>query len=114
MLRFVLISVLFAALFMSGCVSPPEGLPSLPILPEEKVCRTITEEVPVMEAQCGDVSYTETICEIRDLEYTVTELPKVDLCISDGGCNGKPLGDCQGCTQAMTRRSEEHTSELQS
>ncbi|MEW6748636.1 MAG: hypothetical protein AB1295_02935 [Candidatus Micrarchaeota archaeon] len=103
MLRFVLISLLFAALFATGCISPPEGIPSIPTQPGGEVCRTVTEEVPVVEEQCGEVSYTEQVCEIRELGYTATELPKVDLCISDGVCNGRPLGECQGCTQAMTR-----------
>ena len=101
MLRFVLISLIFAALLVAGCLVPPD-MPFVPKEPE-KECRTVTEEVPVVEEECGDVSYTEQVCELRDLRYTATELPVTHLCISDGVCNGQPLGDCQGCSQAMSR-----------
>lgn len=103
MLRLVFTSLFFAALFLAGCVSPPEGMPFVPAGPEEKVCRTVSEEVPVVEQQCGDVSYTEQVCDIRELNYTSNMLPPTHLCISDTGCNGMQLGDCQGCAQAMTR-----------
>jgi hypothetical protein len=62
-----------------------------------------TSQVPVTTEECGPVSYTEPVCGNRKLNYSMTLSPKVDLCISDSGCTGDQLGDCQGCTKAMTR-----------
>ncbi len=63
----------------------------------------VVDEVPETKEQCSDVSFTEPSCGVRLLNYSITRLPKVDLCISDGECLGKPLGDCQNCVKAMTR-----------
>jgi hypothetical protein len=91
-------------MFIAGCVTPPNGgLPKPPVTPPVQECSTVIDQVPYEELVCGDVSFTEQVCTLRPLEYSLSSPPKVDLCISDSGCNGLPLGDCQGCTQAMTR-----------
>jgi hypothetical protein len=92
-------------LVVSGCISPPAGQQGNP-QPNQtanKTCRTVIDEVPDTKEQCGDITFSEPVCNMRNLNYSVTRPPKVDLCISDGVCLGKPLGDCQGCAKAMTR-----------
>lgn len=37
------------------------------------------------------------------LQFKVTELPKVNLCVADGPCVGYDLGTCPTCSKAMTR-----------
>jgi hypothetical protein len=93
---------IFAALLMAGCVSPSTEVPpgKEPAKPE---CRTVTEQVPQTKEECGELAYTEPVCGLRKLNYSITQPPRVDLCIEGPGCVGKPLGDCQACTKAMTR-----------
>ncbi|MFH0737319.1 MAG: hypothetical protein V1827_01575 [Candidatus Micrarchaeota archaeon] len=103
-MRYALVTLLFAVVFIAGCTTTPASdIVKPPVLPGEEGCTTVIEQVPYTELECGDVSYTEEVCVIRKLDYTAKQSPKVDLCISDEGCNGMALGDCQGCTQAMTR-----------
>ena len=102
-MRSILVALIFAIIIVSGCVNTQSGLPLPPVTQPEKVCTTITDQEAYSEVECGDVSYTEQVCVIRKLGYSIEQVPKTDLCISDSGCNGKPLGDCQVCTQAMTR-----------
>jgi len=103
-MRYALVTLLFAVVFIAGCITPPStNITTPPILPGQKECTIVIDQEPYTELECGDVSYTDEVCVIRKLDYTATESPKVDLCISDTGCNGLPLGDCQACTQAMTR-----------
>lgn len=106
-MRYSIIFALFAALLMAGCAEVPVPIDLGPGEPspgeEEVVCRTVTEEVPVTEEVCEEISYTEEVCEKRSLDYTVTHLPKTDLCIRDSYCVGEPLGECPGCSEAMTR-----------
>lgn len=97
---------IFAMLIIAGCVSPPtEAIPSSPAGPSEpsQECTIVMEERPVIEEECGNVSFTEQICGLRTLEYSTASVPKVDLCIADGACVGEPLGKCLACSKAMTR-----------
>jgi len=92
-------------LFVSGCVSLPsnsQGVPQQNQTPA-KTCRTVIDEVPETKEQCSNVTLTEQSCGVRTLNYSVTRLPKVDLCISEGGCLGKPLGECPYCVKVMSR-----------
>lgn len=103
-MRFILVFGILACLLAAGCVSPPAGEAPQQQVPEKnKTCRMVSDEVPVTKEECGDVSFTEEVCSLRKLNYSATTLPRVDLCIGDGGCTGKPLGDCAGCSKAMTR-----------
>ncbi len=93
-------------LVLAGCVSPPS-------VPEEQQeqnnseqtenCHTVSVSEPFTEEECGNVSFTDQVCELRKLNYTVTDVPKVDLCIEDGNCVGNSLGSCPECSKAMTR-----------
>ncbi len=91
------------AIFLVGCAGPIELPPEQPPGEEERRCTTVTEQVPFIEEECANVSYTEQVCERKKLQYTSTSLPRVDLCISEGPCSGKPLSECPGCLNAMTR-----------
>lgn len=92
-------------LFIAGCASPPQAQPPgpSPTPAPTKTCRTVTTQVPFTETKCGDITYIEPVCGLRKLNYTVTLLPKVDLCTIDGPCAGEELSQCQHCTKAMTR-----------
>lgn len=91
------------ALFMAGCATPDEGGAQGAGGTDVPECRTVTEVRPVLQEECGNFSYTEPVCGVRKLNYSLTWHPGVDLCISDGVCVGQPLGDCQACTKAMSR-----------
>ena len=97
------VAALFA-IMLAGCSAPMAPEAGATQAPEGEVqCHTVFDEVPVTEEVCSDVSFTESVCGIRKLNYSVESVPKVDLCISDGACLGKPLSDCPNCAKAMTR-----------
>jgi hypothetical protein len=100
-IAFCMLSILLAA----GCVSTPGGEqpPAQAGSGQNKTCRTVVDEVPDVKEQCSNASFSEQSCSIRKLNYTATTLPRVDLCISDSPCMGKPLGECIGCAKAMSR-----------
>lgn len=101
-MRYLILLGLFSMLLIAGCISSPIQPPTQ-TTEKPKTCRTITEEKPTVKEECSPVSFTETVCGIRKLPYTITHLPKVDICIDDGDCVGKPLGECTSCDKAMTR-----------
>jgi hypothetical protein len=116
-LRFLTIAGIFALLLIAGCVSPPSEVPSNQTTPpaQQSNCHMESQQVPVTKEECGPVQFTEQVCGIRKLNYTATELPKVDLCIADGPCSGNPISTCQICSKAMTRcvlviKNEEETA----
>jgi len=96
--------VLFGVLtiLIAGCAAPVE-LPLEPFKEPEKVCRNVTQEIPVAHAECTNISYTEEVCERKKLEYTSALAPVVHLCVADGECVGSPLSECPFCPRAMTR-----------
>ena len=63
----------------------------------------VSEQQPYLEETCSDVSVTKPVCGIRALPYDMHNLSTLHLCVNDGECVGKPLGDCQTCSRAMTR-----------
>lgn len=97
----IVIMLLVAGCTTGGYEKPPSAQPPQP--PPAKTCRTVTTQVPFTETKCGDVSYTEPVCGLRKLNYSMTLLPKVDLCTIDGPCAGEELSECTHCTKAMTR-----------
>ena len=102
MKKLMIIGLLLILAF--GCVTqpattPPETKPPV----TQKTCHNVTELVPITTQECGNVSYSEEVCANRKLSYVATREPKVDLCIVDGPCVGNPLGECPGCSKAMTR-----------
>jgi hypothetical protein len=103
--KVIFILGILAFLMIAGCTTTPASKPSeeKPQPQKNQTCRTVTEGVPVVTEECGEVAYTEQVCSVRKLNYSFKLLPQVDLCISDGGCVGKQLGDCQGCVKAMSR-----------
>ncbi len=112
-MRIIFVLGILAFLMVAGCTTTPLSKPpdQKPPVEENETCRTVTEQVPVVKEECGEVAYTEDVCSMRKLNYTVRMLPVTDLCISDGVCTGKPLGDCQQCTKAMTRCVMQITNE---
>jgi hypothetical protein len=96
-----MLSGLFAMLFLAGCAAPV--LPSGQTQQPAQTCHTVTDVKPVTTQQCSDVSTTEQVCGLRKLPYEAIRLPRIDLCITDGPCVGKPLSSCATCTTAMTR-----------
>ena len=98
------ILLLLSILLVFGCVGSPVGAPPAQEETEdEKTCRTVTEMVPRMVEECGEVSYTEEDCGKRELEYNTSMNPISHLCWIDGDCGGKPLSTCVDCTKAATR-----------
>jgi hypothetical protein len=90
-----------AILLAAGCTGI--SVPSQEQAPAAASCRNVTEQKPVVSEQCSQVQSTEQVCGLRKLPYTVASPPKLDICIIDGDCVGKPLSQCPGCTTAMTR-----------
>jgi len=104
-LRNLVIFGLILALLLAGCTTQqvqPTPQPK-PTPQTGKICRNITEQIPIVSEVCENVSYTENICGIRKLNYSTLNPIKIDLCISEGACSGMPLGDCPSCQQAMSR-----------
>jgi hypothetical protein len=99
--------LLLSILLVFGCVSSPIDLPILEDehTPQEtpKVCRNVTDLVPQVVEECGEVSYTEEECGKRKLEYNSSMNPISHLCWIDGDCGGKPLSTCTSCLKAATR-----------
>ncbi len=104
-MRFLLVLGIIICVLAAGCASPESGQAQQEPqgVQKNQTCRLVSEDVPVTQEECGDISYTEEECSLRKLNYSTASVPKVDLCISDGVCTGKPLGDCPGCVKAMTR-----------
>lgn len=105
-LKYPVLLVLISALLITGCISTPPFQQTNP--PTQTTtqpnCTTTIQQIPVITQQCNNVSVTTPVCGMRKLPYTVTDVPKVDLCISDGACDGQPLSKCTAnCTKAMTR-----------
>ncbi len=105
MLTKAIVLGIIALLLAAGCIQVPSGgTPSQQPPPAPtQTCRNVTTVTPVITEQCGNVSYTIPVCTLRKLNYSTSLRAKVDLCISDGPCNGQPLGQCEGCTSAMSR-----------
>lgn len=97
--------LLIFALLAFGCVGVEQMVPTITEEPIKKQdCKTIFEMEPVTTEECGDVSYTEEVCERRELEYNISLLPISHICsLSDNGCSGKVLATCASCTKAVTR-----------
>ncbi len=94
-------------IFIAGCIQttapPTEEKPPTTITPPIKECRTLPTEEPYIEEECINVTYVEEECILKELEYTVSPVTKIDLCTS-GTCTGKPISECfYSCTSAMTR-----------
>ncbi len=100
-----LIGLLLGILLIAGCISQSTTTPTP--TPEVKLtgttCTNTTTETPIVTSQCDNVSYTEQVCQMRNLEYSITSKTKVDLCIASDSCSDTPLNDCHTCTRAMTR-----------
>jgi hypothetical protein len=99
------ILLLLSILLVFGCVSTPIGAPPEQESTEEteKTCRTVTENVPKLVEECGEVAYTEEDCGKRELEYNTSMNPISHLCWIDGECGGKALSTCTDCLKAATR-----------
>ncbi len=103
--RYYIITVLLMVI-TAGCVTPPitETAPKDEYRPTVPECRLVYQEEPYIEEVCANVSYTEEECDMKELDYTVGQIIKTDLCIQDGECVGKNLYDCFGrCSAAMKR-----------
>ena len=100
------IVLVLAVMMAFGCISPVSPPAEVPEAPE-KVCRTVTETVPSVVEECGEVSYTESECGRRELSYESAKSPLTHFCTLDGDCGGKSLSTCAYCDKAMTRCSIE-------
>ena len=102
-----LMLICLAALIVAvGCISMTA--PSGPATPgtetPNKTCHMATIQTPVTSEQCEDVTFTDQVCAKRKLNYTVSYAPRVDLCIGDGACVGKPVSACTStCQNIMSR-----------
>lgn len=88
-----------------GCVSEtpaqPQGTSQV-----QQNCRIVQETVPVVVEECGDISYTEQVCERRNLLFETVETAPIHICaLSSEICGGAPLSSCASCRNAMTRCS---------
>ncbi|MBI5228369.1 hypothetical protein HY988_07285 [Candidatus Micrarchaeota archaeon] len=94
--------LLIGILLIAGCTgqSAPKTTPT----PEPKtICTKVIEQIPIITEQCDNVSYTEEVCQLRELKYSVVGQTKTDLCIVSDSCAGSPLSSCRNCNRAMTR-----------
>ncbi len=98
------IFIIVSVLMLAGCAGTEPSQGSQAQGPgAQKTCRMVVDEIPGTVEECTDVSFTESVCGIRKLEYSVANVPKVDLCISNGPCFGRALIECQDCVKAMSR-----------
>lgn len=89
-----------------GCISmtAPQGPATPGTETPNKTCHMATIQTPVTSEQCDDVTFTDQVCGKRKLNYTTSYSPRVDLCVEDGTCVGKPVGECPTpCTKVMSR-----------
>ncbi len=105
--RYYLLSAMML-IFIAGCVEiPPPVMEPGPSGegPEAPECRIAYVEEPFEEEVCAEVIYNVEECDMKELEYTASQIAKTDLCIADGPCVGKTLyGNClYACTRAMKR-----------
>jgi hypothetical protein len=102
-------------LILAGCIAGPGPIPSPEESPQEEPvvsCRTVIVEEPYIEEVCEQVSYTEEECEMKELNYTSSQITMTDLCVDDGDCVGKDVSECiRTCTRAMKRCQMEITNE---
>jgi hypothetical protein len=96
-----------AVLLLAGCISNP-SLPLQPLQPFNQsltgpVCHNVSHQVSYVEPVCNDVSVTTQVCGSRALSYDLVNVTPIHLCVSDGNCSGRALGECRECTMAMTR-----------
>ncbi|MBU0591611.1 hypothetical protein KKF81_00540 [Candidatus Micrarchaeota archaeon] len=102
-MKLLIFSFIFTILLM-GCVGP-EVTPDTPAGQSDQTCSMVTDSQPTIEEQCGNVSFTEPVCGSRTLEYIITDVPKIDLCVADGPCVGRSISECTNCWKAMARCS---------
>jgi hypothetical protein len=102
-LKNLTILIVLGILIIAGCVSTPQAQPSQNQTVPKASCRNVTEQQPYITEVCNDIQVTKQVCGMRDIPYDYHKMTTINLCLSDGNCSGKPLGDCQVCTTAMTR-----------
>ncbi len=96
----------FLIILLFGCVSSPKEKLPTNSSPSSKSqhCKTVIDSVPTTTTECGNISVTEKVCGMRKLNYTLLEVPKIDLCVDDSSCSGKPITQCASqCSKVMTR-----------
>jgi hypothetical protein len=97
--------ILFALGMFFGCISFLEE--TAPIQPNvSKTCRTVIVQEPYMAKDCQNVSKMEEVCQIRELNYTQTDVTKIWLCTEKDLCvDYFANGSCavNYCSKGMTR-----------
>ncbi len=103
--------ILLMSFLAFGCLGSDSGIPIIEPPQQEPVCHTVTEMVPVVIEECGEVAYTEEVCERRELEYNTSMASISHICsLSDEGCGGTNLSNCSSCSKAVTRCTLEITN----
>jgi hypothetical protein len=97
--------ILFALGLFFGCISFMED--AAPIQPNvTKQCRTIIVQEPYMAQECQNVSKMEEVCDVRELNYSKTDVTKIWLCTDKTLCvDYYANGSCVTyyCSKGMTR-----------
>ena len=104
--RNLMLICLAALIVVVGCISltAPQGPAAPGTETPNKTCHTASIQTPVTSEQCNDMTLTEQVCGKRKLNYTTAYAPRVDLCIEDGTCIGRPVAECPvSCTKIMSR-----------
>lgn len=103
--------VVFALMLVLGCISPvppfqpPENVTVSSIVPS---CKTVITSESYNDTVCQDVSKMEEVCSIRELNFTVSNIVKTELCINQDLCAvSDAFGNCivYYCSRGTTRCS---------
>lgn len=99
-------TVLFVLGFFFGCISVLDSDLAPGPGPAQETCRTITVQEPYIEEVCEDVVVLEDVCKTIDLDYSLSQVNKTQLCVEKALCvSWYSNGTCMVsyCSRGMTR-----------
>ena len=107
LLRALLLILATASLF--GCITPLG--PSGPLQPQEGAnvtpsCKTVVSQEPYSESVCQNVSRMEEVCANRELDYSLSDITVINLCLESSLCTARYSdGTCVSylCSKGMMR-----------
>jgi|GEM_PF-2008423 len=90
-----------------GCLSTPFQNPLPSLQPNATPsCNTVVTQEPYQGQVCQNITKSDEVCAIRELNYSLGRVTKTELCTDNSLCvNRLPDGTCvtSYCSQGMTR-----------
>lgn len=85
----MLICSLFAVfLLIAGCVGPTPPTPPLPNITPGKTCTNVSSTTPYVTVDCSNTTSVNEKCEFKKLDYTLTDIDKLQICTLKDSCIG--------------------------